>query len=140
VPSSGTTSFTGLKHAAEGEWLDACPPLLHGLEGALWSVARAEGVINHQQALITRPTKSVRSVEGLFKYLSAAPAYLTFLRRQVFGTTGDPFRHGDADEGQRRQVLFGIAALVGWLEEFGDMPATRELAVRLQGHLVALPA
>lgn len=128
----------GLQHARHGDWLDASPPLLDGLEGAFWSVARSQDIINSERRLVAQPTKVVRGVESLFNRLPVAGDYATFLRRRVFGTTGDPFRHGDADGGERRQVLFGIAALAGWLEEFAAEPVRRALGTRLQLHIVSL--
>ena len=52
----------------------------------------------------------------------------------VFGDTGDPYRHGhgDSEAGVRRQVLFGIAALAGWLQEFSDYEALDVLAWRMR--------
>ena len=105
----------GLQHAHHAEWLDASPPLLAGLEGAFWSVARTKNLINAERRLVAQPTKAIRGVESLFNKLPVAGDYATFLRHRVFGKSGDPFRHGDADSGERRQVLFGVAALAdGW--------------------------
>jgi hypothetical protein len=126
----------GLQHASRGEWLDACPPLLNGLEGAFWSAARDYNVVDEKRHLTSRPTKLVRGVESLFKHLQAPAEYVTFLRHQVFGTTANPFRHGDAVSGERRQALFSVAALAGWLDEFADSPAQYELATRLDLHIV----
>ena len=125
-----------LDHAHAGEWLDACPPLISGLEGAFWSIARARKVVAPGRALVEQPTKLIKGVESLFKHLPAADDFVAFLRRQVFGTTGDPFRHGDADEGERRGSPLGIAALAGWLEEFADAPVRYELGARIELHLV----
>lgn len=130
----------GLEHASVGEWVDALPPLLNGLEGAFWQAARALNVINADRFLHDRPTKLIRSVDALFKHLPATPSYRTFLKHRVFGTTGNAYRHGDQEGGEREQVLFAVAALVGWLEEFADTPATYELGTRLEGHLLSLAA
>jgi hypothetical protein len=81
----------GLWHANRGEWLDACPPLLNGLEGAFWSLAREREVVDGRRFLVTQPSKPVSGVESLFKHLRAPSEYVTFLKRQVFGTTGNPF-------------------------------------------------
>ena len=84
--------------------------------------------------------KARRTGVSLFKHLPAADDFVSFLKRQVFGTTGNPFRHGDADDGERRQALFAIAALAGWLEEFADAPVRYELGARMELHLVQLRA
>jgi hypothetical protein len=52
----------GLEHARHGEFGRAVPPLMVGLEGALWSVARAHTVVDERHQLIGRPTtRRVRS-------------------------------------------------------------------------------
>jgi len=107
-----------LDHAGAGEWVDACPPLLSGLEGAFWAAAREIGVITPDRALVHRPSKTATSVEALFKLLPLPRAYRTFLLHLVFGGGGNPFRHGDAQGGERERVLLGTAALVGWLQSF----------------------
>lgn len=130
----------GLEHATRSEWVDALPPLLNGLEGAFWRAARELNVINDQRFLSERPTKLIKSVDTLFKHLPATPSYKSFLKHRVFGSGGNSYRHGDAEGGERRQVLFAIAALVGWLEEFAETPAAYELGTRLEGHLLSLAA
>ena len=85
---------------------------------------------------MAQPTKLIKGVDALCKRLPVGGHYATFLRQRVFGTTGNTFRHGDADGGERRQVLFGIAALAGWLEEFADEPIRYALGARLQVHIV----
>lgn len=130
----------GLDHARRGEWLDASPPLLDGLEGAFWSAAREQNVINSDRYLVEQPTKLIKGVDALFKRLPLPGEYATFLRRRVFGTTGNAFRHGDAEGGERRQVLFGVAALAGWLEEFADEPVRYALGSKLQLHIGARAA
>lgn len=129
----------GLDHARRGEWLDACLPLLNGLEGAFWAAARAHNIIDHARYRLDQPKDRVHGVEKLFKFLPVAPQYVTFLRHRVFGGAGDPFRHGDATEGERRQALFAIAALAGWLDEFADTPARYALGSRIQDYLIQAP-
>jgi hypothetical protein len=63
-----------------------------------------------------------------------------FVVTAVFGDAGDPYRHGhgDPEAGVRRQVLFGIAALAGWLQEFSDYEALEVLARRTRQALSAV--
>jgi hypothetical protein len=71
----------------------------------------------------------------MVKQLGLERAFQTFMVRAVFGTAGNPFRHGSSNDGERRQVLFGVAALAGWLEEFANVPAWEVLAVRFEREL-----
>ena len=86
------------------------------------------------------PNKSVGS-RPWAELLGLERAFQTFMVRSVFGTTGNPFRHGSASDGERRQVLFGVAALSGWLRSsrmcprwrcsplgWGELPAAVERA------------
>lgn len=130
----------GLAHAHEGGWLDASPPLLAGLEGAFWTAAHTHNVITAERALVAQPTRVIRGVESLFNRLPMPREYATFLRRRVFGTSGNEFRHGAGAGGERRQVLFGISALAGWLEAFAGEPVRHSLGSRLQLHIVQATA
>ena len=65
------------------------------------------------------------------------PEFQTFMVRAVFGTVGNHYRHGGAISGERRQVLFGVAALAGWLQEFANVSALDVLSARMAR---ALPA
>jgi hypothetical protein len=118
-----------LQHAADGDYIDASAPLYFGLEGAFWEAALARAVITPERTRLDNPNKPV-GFETMVKQLGLERAFQTFMVQAVFGTAGTPFRHGSADGGERRQVLFGVAALVGWLEEFANVPALEVLAVR----------
>ena len=125
-----------LQHAAQRDYIDASAPLYFGLEGAFWGAALARAVITPERTRVDNPNKSV-GFETMVKLLGLERAFQTFMVRAVFGTTGNPFRHGSASDGERRQVLFGVAALSGWLEEFANVPAMEVLAARLGRELPA---
>lgn len=110
----------GLELAQQGTWAPACALLSDGLEGALWAAARAEEIIDAERRWLAGSGKQVSSVDALFTHLPLPRPLTTFLRRKVFGSTGNPYRHGDAASGHRRQALYQVAALIGWLEEFTD--------------------
>jgi hypothetical protein len=131
TPSQRENLQHGLEHARGRQWVRACSPLLDGLEGAFWRAARGQAVITPERGLVSRPTKPVHSVETLFKLLRLDPEYRSFLVRHVFGEVGNVFRHGDAEGGERREVLLGLVALCGWLDLFAGVPATRALASRV---------
>ena len=71
------------------------------------------------------------------RHLLLEEDFETFLLRELFGTAGHPYRHGGGTGGQRRLVLFGIAALAGWLEVFGGEATLSGLDQRM---VAALPA
>lgn len=135
-PSQATHLDHMLEHAAAGEYVEASAPLYPGLEGAYWAAAYATTVITPERTRIDNPNKKV-GFEAAVKLLALPPDHQTFMIRAVFGTTGDAYRHGAADAGERRQVLLGVAALAGWLERFAEEPALDVLGTRLAA---ALPA
>lgn len=125
-----------LEHAAEGKWVYASAPLYVGLEGAFWEVAYVQAVVTTQRKRIENPNKDV-GFESMVKLLGLDQEFQTFVVRGLYGTTGNSYRHGGADSGERRQVLLGIAALTGWLEKFAGARALDVLAERMAW---ALPA
>ena len=125
-----------LEHAAQREYVHAVAPLYFGLEGAFWQVAYQLPVVTPERRDLRNPNKLV-GFETVVKLLPLEQELQTFMVREVFGTVGNPYRHGDASSGERRQVLFGIAALAGWLEQFAKVPALDVLGSRVSE---ALPA
>ena len=120
-----------LEHAGEGDYARAKSPLYHGLEGALWEAAVAMAVITRERRLLGNPKKEV-GFETAVKALGLEPDFQTFLVLGMFGSTGNPYRHGSAAPGGvRRQVLFGVAAIAGWLDAFAGLPALDALAGRI---------
>ena len=110
-----------LEHAAKGEWVKATASLYPGLEGALWEAGYARVVVTAERKV----PASNREIgfDGMVKLLDIEPEFKTFIVRGIFGTVGNPFRHGDADTGHRRQVLLGVVAIAGWCERFADTRA-----------------
>jgi hypothetical protein len=125
-----------LEHAAEGEWVYAAAPLYPGLEGAFWQAAYEVPVVTPERMDVTNPNKQLQ-FETMVKRLGLEQEFVTFVVRSLFGTAGNPFRHGGANCGERRQVLFGVAALAGWIEQFAGAPALNVLGTRMSA---ALPA
>lgn len=127
----------GLEHARHGEFARAVPPLMVGLEGALWSVARAHTVVDEGRQLIGRPTKgAVVRIEPVVRKLPAKREYVTFVCSRVFGDAGNPVRHGEQSD-RRRQALFAIVAIVGWVDAFMGVQAREALGRMLREELRA---
>jgi hypothetical protein len=124
----------GLEHAGKGEYAHALSPLYGGVEGAFMEVAIAQAVIT----IASNPRKRKKiKFESVVGRLSVAQELKTFMKRAVFGTVGNQYRHGSASDGERRQVLFCVAALAGWFEQFTNVPA-RQCLVELMAQ--TLPA
>jgi hypothetical protein len=127
INSSQRTNLDhALEHAGRREYVHACASLYWGLEGAFWEVGYATAVVTLQR---TDPKKTTRPVgfESMVKRLKLGQELKTFMVRGLYGTTGNPYRHGGADSGERRQVLLGVAALTGWFEEFAGVQALTAL-------------
>jgi hypothetical protein len=114
----------GLQHAQRGEFVHAVPSLMTGFEGALWSTARALTIVDAERRhLAGKPqARGVVRIEPVVRKLPAKQDYRTFVCRQVFGDTGNPVRHGEQSD-RRRQALFSIAAIAGWLDAFTQVSA-----------------
>ena len=126
-----------LVHARAGEWLHASPPLMRGLEGAFWATARARQVITAERYEASNPRKRVKGVERVIRLVVEDHELLMFLLLRVFGTTGDPVRHGDSNDEDRAHVLLAVAGLCGWLDAFVGVPALEALSNELAMHLPA---
>jgi hypothetical protein len=122
----------GLGHVARGEYVIVIPNLMHGLEGAMYSVTRVRSIIDGDRRLLSNPRKRVGSVEMVVREMPLDQEYRTFLHRRVFGDGGNAFRHGDADEGERRQALTFVVAVSGWVDAFMGLSA-RSVLVELMG-------
>jgi hypothetical protein len=119
-----------LEHAEQHEYVDASAPLYFGLEAAYREAAYAT-------AGVPRPVGSKRFLgfEKLVKLMGLPAEVEMFVRRAVFGGTGNTVRHGGAEEIERRQVLLGIVALAAWIEVFAGEPALGLLAEYLAATL-----
>lgn len=125
----------GIEHARHGEFARAVPPLMVGLEGAIWSVARAHTVVDEHRQLVGRPTKgAVARIEPVVRKLPAKQDYVTFVCSRVFGDVGNPVRHGEQSD-RRRQALFAIVAIVGWADAFMGVRAREALGRMLREEL-----
>jgi hypothetical protein len=125
----------GLGHVARGEYVIAIPNLMHGLEGAMYSVARARSIIDGERRLLSNPRKLVGSVEMVVREMQLDQEYRTFLHRRVFGTGGNAFRHGDADDGERQQALAAVVAVSGWVDAFMGLYARSVLVELMEDEL-----
>jgi len=125
-----------LEHAAAGEWVNATAPLYAGVEGAFWAAGYGKLVVTLERTYPNKPTKSM-AFDSMVKLLPVPKEFKTLMNRGLYGTVGNAFRHGDADDGERRQVLLGIVALAGWFEHFANRRAFIVLAERATD---ALPA
>lgn len=127
----------GLEHAQRGEFTRAALPLTAGLEGALWSVGRELAIIDDARRLRARPGKGIiRRVEHVVRELPAVQEFRTFVCGGVFGDKGNPLRHGDHSD-RRRQALFAIVAIAGWVEAFMKVAATDALGSALSDELAS---
>ena len=113
----------GLAHAHAGDWTQAVPPLLSGLEGALHRAAV-------QTTLIRDRGGKFMAAEKLVKEMALSDDYTLFVVRRVFGGIGNAFRHGRADSGERDQTIFAIVALAGWLDYFTRPRLSRSSSAR----------
>jgi hypothetical protein len=119
-----------VEHARHHEYVDASAPLYLGLEGAYREAAYAAGGV-------ARPVgaKKALGFEKLVKLMGLPADVEIFVRRAVFGGTGNTVRHAGAEEIERRQVLLGIVALAAWIEVFTNEPALKLLAAYLAATL-----
>jgi hypothetical protein len=106
------------------------------LEGAFWEVAIHKGVVTPDRRDPQRPSKTLGFETMIKRLLASEPEFATWMTQAVFGTEGSPFRHGSAEDGHRRQALFGLVALAGWLQSFIGVQAWDDLIERAQAHIV----
>lgn len=127
-----------LEQAEKGSYIPASGSLYPGLEGAFGEVGCARALITPERKWADQPKKAV-NFETMVKRLGLDDEFELFIVTAVFGDVGNRYRHGygDATRGVRRQVLFGIAVLAGWLQEFAGVSALDVLSARMAK---ALPA
>ncbi len=121
----------GLRHAREGEWLQAMPPLTCGFEGAIFSGAVAA------KAIATREGKKL-GAEKVIKAVQLGEELEVFAIRLVFGGRGNAFRHGRPEHKARDQALLQIVALVGWVDFTLGTSGTARLASKLETPLASV--
>lgn len=118
----------GLKHAHDGDWLQAMPPMTWGFEGAIFNGAVAAEVI------AAREGKKL-AAEKVIKAIKLDEELEVFATRLVFGGPGNAFRHGRPENKARDQALLQIVALVGWIDFTLGTSGTAKLASELEDSL-----
>jgi len=127
----------GLEHAEAGEFSRAALHLTAGLEGALWSAGRELEVIDGERRLLDKPEKGkIHRVELVVRKLPAVQEFRSFVCGRVFGDLGNPVRHGEQSD-RRRQSLFAIAAIAGWIEAFMKVRAADALGSLLSDEMAS---
>ena len=128
----------GLGHIGDGDYELACPLLFTGLEGAFWKVAREEGLAapmkpDDRKMVFARGRSEGNEIKGLgqlvdgFRGEGLIDADLcAYIKELVYGGPGNPYRHGNAEEGWQERGLLLVGAVAGWLEHYGD-PADKNL-------------
>lgn len=113
----------GLRFVSRREYDLAVPLLMVAIEGVVALHARSKGFIephNGKKHRFTAESGRTGTIGGfedllLIDGLGFDEAFADFLRLQVYGGEGDPFRHGLATDGFRHRALMATAALLGWL-------------------------
>jgi hypothetical protein len=123
---------TALNWLRDRQYVDAYPPFYNGLEPAIYTLARAQDVVDSNNRFVRRKGKASK-VEDVFDDAIPDMRFKRFLRAWVFGDRGNPFRHGDVSDPAecRRQSLRLAVAVIGWLELFGGWQ-TSDFASRLE--------
>lgn len=127
-----------LGHVLAGEFLFALDPLISVVEGLFWFAAEDRELIDDRDRFTSASGLSgipARGLEKLLGPLGVTDVFHAFLVRRPYGGRGHPFRHGRADEGERKQVLFLLVALAGWFETFAGVPARLWLLGALEREL-----
>lgn len=116
-------------------WTEPCDRLLVGLDGALWEVAEAEGVVDGSGRLLRHPMQHrVRGPNQLLSHqhgLELEPHLERFLDRRLFDGQGHGLRHGRGEHGHRVYALLAACGLLGWLDDTLDTNLVSGLAQRL---------
>lgn len=123
-----------LELTAQGRYVLASPLLYVALEGAFWQVGYAHTVVTAERRHPENHNKTVQFesfVKLLVRRFDLEPELQTLIVRELYGTAGNPYRHGGVTGEERRKVLFGIVALCGWLESFAEQPALTALGSRM---------
>lgn len=100
----------GLEHAKAGDWVQAVPPLITGLEGAL------HGAALDAQVIPAGSEANYMAAEKLIKRIEFGEEFRAFAIRLAFGGRGQAFRHGRPKDASRDQALLLVVAVIGWLD------------------------
>lgn len=112
----------GLEHAKTGDWVQAVPPLITGLEGAL------HGAALDAQVIPAGSEANYMAAEKLIKRIEFGEEFRAFAIRLAFGGRGQAFRHGRPKDASRDQALLLVVAVIGWLDYTLDSQGTYLLA------------
>jgi len=104
----------GLDHLADGQFVDAWPPLIIGLEGAKRAWAVETGLVTDDQRFVERPGKLASAVESLYDGLPMSHGLRALLRRWTFSDSGNPYRHGwpDKRDVPSQVLMMGLGAVL----------------------------
>jgi hypothetical protein len=123
----------GLELVEGREYVLAVLPLLGGLQGAIYRVARERSVIDAKRRLLSNPGKRAHGVNTVVREMQLADEGFSKFLHHVFDTEGNAYRHGDAEGSERRRALLAIVALCGWMDAFMGLSA-RDVLVDLLGN------
>jgi hypothetical protein len=129
----------GLGHAAQGNFERALPPMMLGMEGALWSTGQANELIDADRRITSglKKGRKADSIEIVIKALPFEDGFSTFAVHRVFGGVGNPVRHGVATGTRREHVLYLIVLMAGWLTDSMGLPAREVLGQHLRDSLLS---
>jgi hypothetical protein len=120
-----------ITHLRLGEYDNAWPPLVIGLEGLFWAVAERDGFIDANGRFTAKAGRSgkPRSAIEIVGVLPLNERVKNVLRREAFGGGANEFRHGrQHQQGTRKQCELWLLALVMWISAWGwDAAAKRVL-------------
>lgn len=130
-------SFLG--HIADREWVLACNDMYAHLEGIFWEAGIDRNIVTRDRKDPAQPTKELGFETMVKRLLASDQDFATWITRALYGTQGNPFRHGGAvdDGGHREKALFGLVALSGWLQTFAGVEVWDSLIDRSRLYLSA---
>jgi hypothetical protein len=119
----------GLLYVSRRDYELAVPLLIVALEGAFASEAERRRLVERAERKLRFTPQSGRSgnvggLEALLGPLGLEEDLDAFLRREVYGGRGNPFRHGTAQTGWRRKALSLTVALVACMDLMSETEGT----------------
>jgi hypothetical protein len=119
----------GLDFVWKRDYELAVPLLIVALEGAFVSEAERRRLVERAKRKLrftpeSGKTGNVGSLEALLDPLGLEEDLDAFLRREVYGGRGNPFRHGTALSGWRRKALSLAVALVACMDLMSETEGT----------------
>lgn len=128
----------GLAYVGEGDYELAVPLMIVALEGAFTAEAERRELVRRVKTKIAYNEASgkhgnVGSAEEVFRLLDLDEDLLSFLRRQVYGSRGNAFRHGIASDGFRLKALTLTLALIAYIDLTNENDGTLLVKAFRQG-------